>query len=99
MNTPLRTFTSASTVYIFNPDDITRINTTAFTNVYLIVSDDAVAPYTNVLAAASATAVAPYTITTSRLAPAPLTDRTHTFPRKQSVTVTGTIYNITPHAL
>lgn len=94
MNTLLRSTAGTHAAYIFNPEDLPRIDTQAFRHVYLIVANEDAARYHNALPTSMLRPHATYHLTTSHLAPAHITTHPYAFPKKYHGSITGIIYEI-----
>ncbi len=90
---PFRTLHHKNAAYIFNPQDLTRIDFTGFTKVFLIVPRTNVARYTNALGD-KLHQLTTFTITTSRLTHPPRT-QIWDFPARDTVTTENIIYTVT----
>ena len=94
---PLQTLHNKNTVYFFNPDDFEKIDTSPYSAVYLITPNSNASFWLKSSIGQNLKEESTYSIQTNRLHPAD----TKTFtplllPRKETISVTGTIYKITP---
>ncbi len=90
---PFRTLHHKNAAYIFNPQDITRINFNNFTKIFLIVPHADATRYTDILGD-RLHPLTTFTITTSRLTHLPHTRLWH-FPTRGTITTNNIIYTVT----
>ncbi len=92
---PMSFLSEKNVAYFFNPDDLAKIDQSAFENIYLIAPDNATAYYANSSIGNQLNAASHFTLSTSRLELAQQAGSLkNIFPAKKSVDLAITVFKV-----